>query len=545
LREVTSFTRRARSCSLVRADTSGGHPIFDKPLRLSEFVATLALAQDNAFGQPLESQLRSCLLATSICEAAGFDEELRETAYWVALLRYVGCTGHAHEVATVFGDEIAIRAQTLVHDAANPAEVMRDVMAFATAGRSPEEQDAIVKMIQETAREWAVYNFSSGCEVADMLLQRLDFGPDIRDAIRFTFERWNGNGYPAHAKGEDIPLAMRVVHLSHDMEAIGRLFSPDHAIEAARDRRDRTYDPALADLFVEHGRGWLDQLSETEPWDAVLALEPEPHRMLSGQQLDDALTVAADFIDLKSPYMGGHSRRCAELAGDASRVLGLDEDAVTTDRRAALVHDYGTTDVPNSIWDKPGTLTRTEFDRVELHPLLTEQMLRRSPALAVLNPVASAHHEKCDGSGYHKRVQADADDLGACVLAATEIYVGLTTERADRLPFSPLDAAAELRRLESEGVLEHRASRAVLVAAGHGEPPAPSGKRQQHPGGLTRREVDVLRLAARGLTTRQIADRLYISPKTADHHIQHIYGKIGASTRAAAALWAMQHSVVQ
>jgi HD-GYP domain-containing protein (c-di-GMP phosphodiesterase class II) len=277
----------------------------------------------------------------------------------------------------------------------------------------------------------------------------------------------------------------------------------------------------------------------------VLALEPEPHRILAGEQLDDALTVAADFIDLKSPYMGGHSRRCAELATDAARVLGLDEDVATRVRRAALVHDFGTTVVSNSILDKPGPLTRTEFDRIELHPMLTEQMLRRSPALAVLNTVASAHHEKVDGTGYHRRLQADADDLGACVLAATEIYVGLTTERADRLPFSPADAAAELRRLESAGVLEPRASRAVLVAAGHGEPRAPSGKRQQHPGGLTRREVDVLRLAARGLTTREIADRLYISPKTADHHIQHIYGKIKTSTRAGAALWAMQHAVVQ
>ena len=529
----------------MTTETSGGLPIFDTPLRLGELVATLALAQDNAFGQPLESQLRSCLLATWICEAAGFEDEVRETAYWVALLRYVGCTGHAHEVATVFGDEIAIRAQTLVHDAANPAEVMRDVMAFATAGRGPDERDEIVRMIQETAREWAVYNFSSGCEVADMLVQRLDFGPAVREALRFTFERWNGNGYPAHAQGEAIPLAMRVVHLSHDMEAIGRLFSPDHALDAARDRRDRTYDPALADLFVAQGGAFFDRLGEIEPWDAVLAAEPEPHRMLTGAELDEALTVVADFIDLKSPYMGGHSRRCGDLAADAARVLGLAEDDVAALRRAALVHDFGTTVVSNSILDKAGPLTRTEFDRVELHPMLTEQMLRRSPALALLNTVACAHHEKCDGSGYHKRVQADADDLGACVLAATEIYVGLTTERADRQPFSPDDAAAELRRLESQGVLEPRASRAVLVAAGHGEPRAPSGKRPVNPGGLTRREVDVLRLAAKGLTTGQIADRLYISPKTADHHIQHIYGKINVSTRAAAALWAMQHTIVQ
>jgi hypothetical protein len=80
------------------------------PLRLGEFVATLALAQDNAFGQPLESQLRSCLLASWISGEAGMSQAERDTIYWVALLRYVGCTGHAHEVATVFGDEIAIRA---------------------------------------------------------------------------------------------------------------------------------------------------------------------------------------------------------------------------------------------------------------------------------------------------------------------------------------------------------------------------------------------------------------------------------------------------
>jgi len=514
------------------------------PLRLGEFVATLALAQDNAFGQPLESQLRSCLLATWMCEAAGFGEGVRETAYWVALLRYIGCTGHAHEVATVFGDEIAIRAQTLVHDAANPAEVMRDVIAFATAGRAAEEREQIVHAIQQTAREWAVHNFASGCEVADMLVHRLDFGPDVRDALRFTFERWNGNGYPAHASGASIPLPMRIVHVSHDMEAIGRLFSPAKALAAVRERSDRTYDPALADLFLEHGAGWFERLERMEPWDAVLALEPEPHRMIDDTGLDEVLAVAADFIDLKSPYMSGHSRRCAKLAASAGELLGFGEDDIAILRRAALVHDFGTTGVPNSIWDKPGPLTRAEFDRVELHPMLTEQMLRRSPALAALNPVACAHHEKSDGSGYHKRVRVDAVGPGACVLIAVEVYVGMTTDRADREALDPGDAAEELRRLASRGVIEPRASRAVLVAAGHGEPRARTVPRARLPGGLTRREGDVLRLAARGLTTQQIADRLYISPKTADHHIQHIYAKIGVSTRAAAALWATQHAVV-
>jgi len=514
------------------------------PLRMGELVATLALAQDNAFGQPLESQLRSCLLATWMCEAGGFGEEVRDATYWVALLRYIGCTGHAHEVATVFGDEIAIRAQTLVHDAANTAEVMGDVIAFATRWRPPEEREQIVQMIQQTALAWAEHNFASGCEVADMLVQRLDFGPAVREALRYTFERWNGHGFPAHVGGEAIPLPMRIVHLTHDMEAIARIFSPEKALEAARDRRDRTYDPALTDLFLEHGAGWLERLASAEPWDDVLALEPRPHRMLEGAALDDALAVVADFIDLKSPYMTGHSRRCARLAEDAARVLGLSEEVAAGLRRAALVHDFGTTGVSNSILDKPAALTRAEFDRVELHPMLTEQMLRRSAALAALNPYAAAHHEKSDGSGYHKRIRVDAVDPGAPVLAAVEVYVGMTTDRADRDARSAENAAVELRQLASRGVTDPRATRAVLVAAGHGEPRARTVARATLPGGLSRREMDVLRLAARGLTTQQIADRLSISPKTADHHIQHIYTKIGVSTRAAAALWATQHAGV-
>jgi len=399
-------------------------------------------------------------------------------------------------------------------------------------------------MIHEGARAWAVHNFTSGCEVGDMLAERLGFDPAVRDALGFTFERWNGAGYPNHASGEEIPLAMRVVHLSHDMEAHGRLFSPDQALQTVRDRRGRTYDPNLADLFFARGAAWFDRLARVEPWDAVLGIEPEPHRTLEGDALDEALTVVADFIDLKSPYMSGHSRRCAQLASDAGRILGFTEERVATLRRAALVHEIGTTVVPNSIWDKPGPLTRAEFDRVELHPMLTEQMLRRSPALLALNPVAATHQERADGSGYHKGLRTDAVDTAAHVLAATDVYVGLTADRADRPAFATERAAAELRRLATQGTLDQAATNAVLAAAGHTSPGASTTRRSQHPGGLTGREAEVLRLAARGLTTRAIADELYISPKTADHHIQHVYFKIGVSTRAAAALWAMQHAIV-
>jgi HD-GYP domain-containing protein (c-di-GMP phosphodiesterase class II) len=328
------------------------------------------------------------------------------------------------------------------------------------------------------------------------------------------------------------------------MEAIGRRSSPAAAIAAARERRDRTYDPELADLFVAHGGRWFAELEGIEPWDTVLDLEPEPRRMLEGEELEAALTVAADFIDLKSPYRAGHSRRCARLGEAAARVLGATDKEIAGLRKAALLHEFGTTAIPNSILDKRGTLTRAEFDRIQLHPMVTEQMLARSPALAVLNPVAAAHHEKADGSGYHKGLRAETTDRIGRLLAAVDIYVGLTTERSDRPAFSPDDAATELRGLVSRGVLDPAAADAVLSAAGHQTRTA-STERGHRPGGLSRREIEVLRLAAMGLTTREIADRLFISSKTADHHIQHVYTKIAVSTRAAAALWAMQHELVQ
>ena len=510
-------------------------------LRLGELVATLALAQDNAFGQPLESQLRSCLLAGWLCDEAGFDPELSATTYWVSLLRYVGCTGHTHEVASVFGDDIAIRAQTLVHDAADPVEVMRDVLAYATAAHPPEEHDAVVAAITAGAHDWAVLNFTSGCEAGDQLVARLGLGADVRDALAHTFERWSGTGFPNGVAGKRIPLAMRVVHLTHDAEAIARRVSPQAALDAVRHRRGRTYDPALADLFLVHGDQWLQRLAKVEPWDVVLEAEPTPHRVLVADELDEALLVVADFVDVKSPYAVGHSRRCADLVADAARVLGLDEAIVDDARRAALVHELGMTAISNAILDKPSSLTRAERDRVEIHTMLTEQMLRRSSGLQPLNAVAAAHHERADGNGYHKGLKASAVSPAAAVLEAAEVYVGITTDRADRPGSSPESAAAELRRLVAEGVLGHEAAEAVLAAAGHRPRRA---ARAQNPAGLSDREIEVLRLAARGLTVKEIGESLFLSPKTVDHHIQHVYAKIGVSTRAAATLWGVQNGVV-
>jgi HD-GYP domain-containing protein (c-di-GMP phosphodiesterase class II) len=167
-------------------------------------------------------------------------------------------------------------------------------------------------------------------------------------------------------------------------------------------------------------------------------------------------------------------------------------------------------------------------------------MLRRSPALAALNPVAACHHERADGTGYVKGLTASDIAPEARIVAAADRYQAMTQPRAHRPALGPPAAMAELRRMASDNHVDREAAECVLAAAGH----RPRRARAGHPAGLTTRETEVLRLIARGMTTKAVAEELVISPKTADSHIQHIYTKIGVSTRGAAALFAMQNALL-
>jgi DNA-binding NarL/FixJ family response regulator len=116
----------------------------------------------------------------------------------------------------------------------------------------------------------------------------------------------------------------------------------------------------------------------------------------------------------------------------------------------------------------------------------------------------------------------------------------MTEPRAHRPARTPSDAARELREEADAGKLAGEAVDAVLESVGErARPPA------DPPAGLTAREVDVLRLLARGLTNKQAAQRLGISPKTVGRHVESIYSKIGASTRGAAALFAVEHDLLR
>ena len=267
--------------------------------------------------------------------------------------------------------------------------------------------------------------------------------------------------------------------------------------------------------------------------------EPALAVVLSWDRFDAAMLAIANFVDLKSPYSLGHSRAVADLAAEAGAQLSLSDLEVRTLRRAGLAHDLGRLGVSNAIWDKRGSLGAGEWERVRMHPYLTERMLHQSEALAPLGALAVQHRERLDGSGYPRGVSGPAISRPARILGAADAYQAMREPRPHRRERPADEAAAELRDEVKAGRMDPDAVEAVLGAAGHRV-----SRRRGGPAGLTAREIEVLRLAARGLSNKEIAERLVISPKTVASHIEHIYAKIDASTRAAASLFAMQHGLL-
>jgi HD-GYP domain-containing protein (c-di-GMP phosphodiesterase class II) len=220
-------------------------------------------------------------------------------------------------------------------------------------------------------------------------------------------------------------------------------------------------------------------------------------------------------------------------------VFGLDAVEGEQVRRAGLVHDLGRLGVSNAIWDKRGALTPAEEERVRLHPYLSGRMLAGCAGLVPLAEIALQHHERIDGSGYPRGLGGDALTPAGRVLAAADAYVGKTEPRPHRKSLSRDEVAAALRAEVRDGRLDSGAVEAVLRSAGHRVK-----RRLEWPAGLTAREVEVLRLLARGLSNKEIAEELVISRKTASNHIEHIYMKIGVSNRARASVFALKHGLM-
>jgi HD-GYP domain-containing protein (c-di-GMP phosphodiesterase class II) len=509
-------------------------------VRLAELLAAFSLVTDMAMGHPSEEAMRACLLATGFARELGRAESELADIYWTTLLAHAGCTAFAHEQAALLAsDEIAVNAAGSKADFTDP----RDVLAFlrevgrdrTMAGRAR----LLVGMVAASRsldRDLATAN----CEIAATVALRCGLAPGVDRGLRDMFERWDGRGAPEAKAGEAIAVPARFAQLALQAVVFARIGGREAALEVVRRRAGKALDPDLAGAFTRLAGPLLDGLDDVDPWPAVVAAEPGPQRWIPTGRLTDIAHVFAEVVDLKSPLFLGHSSGVADLAATAAQDLGMQPGVDEQLRIAGLLHDLGRAGVSNRIWEKRGPLSRGEWERIRLHAYDSERILLRAPALAPLARTAGMHHERLDGSGYHRQATAPGIPLPARVLAAADALQAMTEARPHRPALDLESAAARVGEEADAGRLDRACVEAVIAAAG--------GRRRRgrpaRPNGLTEREAEVLCLVARGLSNRDVARRLSIAPKTVGRHVEHIYDKLGIHSRAAAALFAATHGLI-
>lgn len=512
-------------------------------VRRAEIVATLSLATDLAMGQPMGFGLRSCIQSMRLADRLGFEQDDRLQTYFHALLRYAGCTSQSDTLAALFGDEIALRQDFAQIDPTSGRQMLP--MLLKHLGNATEERNplaflgGVLHAILESRGATAAV-FASHCEVAGRLAERLGLTPNVARNLGQLYERWDGKGQPAGLAGTAIAPAVRVVTLIQDGLVLLAALPREDALAVLRSRSAKAYDPQMLQVLL--GGAEFDGPDDEDQtlFDTVVAMSPEVEEPLTPTELDGAAEVIADFIDLKSPVIAGHSRAVAELASAAAASIGLPRSDVSDLRRAGLLHDLGYVAIPARLRMTEGKAGEAS-EPGRLHPYYGERLLARAPGLARLGAIISEHHERLDGSGFHRGVKAVDISLPSRILAAAEAYQSLVEDRPFRVTLSAVQAAARLREGVRVGQLDGDAVKAVLETAGQGD----RRKKLQLVAGLTPREMEVLRLLAQGQAMKQIARRLGVSPKTIDNHLQAIYGKVGVKTRGGATLFALEHGLLR
>ncbi len=513
-------------------------------IRLAELLAAISLATDLGRGFPPEKTLRTCLIAQRIADELALDDPVRSDTYYAALIHAVGCTAFTHEAARTFGtSELADFPANARADPTNTREGMRAMREGVTGDPVTLRARAMFKAMT-AGRRFMPFAARADCEAGTRFTERVGLGEDVgRIAGQVVWERFDGKGVPDGLRGEQLQIGARVIAVANQIEIFLRIDGPEETHAMLRRRAGGWFDPDVVRGAERVANDIFAELDEGSMWDVVLGAEPAPRVTIAERRVDDVAVALADMVDIKSPFLLGHSRGVARLAEGAATNLGLTKDECTAVRRAGLLHDLGRVGVPNRIWDKSGPLTVPEWEQVRLHAYHTERILAMSPTLAPYAQIAGMHHERIDGSGYHRGSTASALPLTARVVAAADVYQALTERRPYRAAFAPESAAKEVEAMVAAGMIDPEAADAVCATAGH------AARRRRTfgawPAGLTDREVEVLRLLARGLTKKEIARALTIAQGTVHTHTVHIYEKVGASTRAGVALFAMEHGLVR
>ena len=415
-------------------------------LHLSEVLSGLSHALDMTEGQVPGHAERSCLIGMRIAAALDLDDDTRSSLFYALLLKDAGCSSNAAKVAALFGvDDAIVKSSRRLTDTASTSQAVLHVLRTAGAGGSVLARGRHTAAALRAGRAGARSLVELRCERGAAVVRAIGLGEVAARAIMDVDEHWDGGGYPAGISGDDISLAGRVLCLAQTTEVFWQHGGTVAACEIARKRRQTWFDPTLVDalLGLEHdARFWRSLETAT-----VTEVEPPEHVLVADEaRLDLVAHAFASIVDAKSPYTATHSEGVAAIADALAALLDLDVGTRATLRRGALLHDIGKLGVSNRILDKPGRLNPSEWETVRRHPQWSMEILARVGAFQDVARIAGAHHERLDGSGYHRGLTAAELDQPSRILAVADVAEALSADRPYRSALEADEVLEIMRR---------------------------------------------------------------------------------------------------
>lgn len=442
---------------------------------VAEVFSALSFALDITEGHPFGHALRTCLIGMRLAERMGLPMADRRDLYYALMLKDVGCSSNAARVFELFGGDERVAKRDLMRvDWPNYFKAARFALAHAAPGASWFERACRVAGLAAAGPRAAVELVKTRCERGSDIVTRLGFSPQVAAALGALDEHWDGHGHPRGLRGPEIPLLARIMGLAQTLEVFAALEGPGAALDVARERGGRWFDPTLVSAAegLEGDLAAWCALDESALQQAVRDSEPGDAALLAGPgTLDRIAEGFAAVVDAKSPYTATHSARVTDIAVGIAQQMNFAPEALAELRRAGLLHDLGKLSIPNSILDKPAALTAEEWELVRLHPFFTECVIQRIRGFSSLALVAASHHERLDGRGYHRSLRGDAIPPGGRVLAVADMFEALTANRPYR-PALPEETALKILESERAIGLDPACLDALIVNLERGQVPA-------------------------------------------------------------------------
>jgi len=427
-------------------------------LRVAEVVSALSHALDLTTGQPIGHSVRTCILGMRIGAEIGLPVAMQNALYYALLLKDCGCSANASKTFHALGsDDIKAKRDVKTTDWTRMSwETLQYALSHVAPGKPFLERSRTLLALALKGKRHTKEVTKIRCERGSMLARLMGLPQSTADGILNLDEHWDGGGNPVGMRRSEIPILSRIMLLAQTLEVFFATQNADAAVDVVKQRSRKWFDPDLvkaACSLAARGSLWADVAGE-ESFDLILNMEPEQKMMEQGNSTLDSICVAfANIVDAKSPFTFNHSSGVANAAVAIARTLELDRERIFFIRHAALLHDLGKLSVPNSILEKPGKPDAAEWAVLKLHPYYTWKILQGISSFHEMSEVAASHHEKLNGNGYFRGLNAHHLSLESRILAVADIFDALSAKRPYRDSL-PLETVFEIMHKDAPHAID-------------------------------------------------------------------------------------------